>query len=71
MQCLRGENIKITRIIHSLVMGIKPFSLYTVNSKINGTPKVFVYLPIWKLHSILTVPNLLAHITYNYVIMCK
>ena len=35
----------------------------TVNSKINGTPK-HVYLPIFKVHSILTVANLLiAHNT--------
>ena len=33
----------------------------TINSKINGTPKG-VYLPISKIHSILTVDNLLAHI---------
>ena len=32
----------------------------TTNSKINGTYKDF-YLPISKLHSILSVPNLLAH----------
>ena len=33
---------------------------HRVASKINGTPKG-VYLPISKLHSILTVANLLAH----------
>ena len=33
----------------------------TINSKINGTAKG-VYLPISKLHSILAVSNLLAHI---------
>ena len=42
----------------------KPWQLMkehcTINSKINGTPKG-VYLPIYKLHSILTVANLLTH----------
>ena len=40
----------------------------TINSKINGTSKS-VYLPITKLHSILTVANLLAHnnITTRYL----
>ena len=35
----------------------------TINSKINCTHKG-VYLPISKLHSILAVPNLLAHILW-------
>ena len=34
--------------------------LCTINSKINGTPKG-VYLPNFKLHSILAVVNFLAH----------
>ena len=43
------------------------FILCTINSKINGTPKG-VHLPISKLHSILSVANLLAHnnITISY-----
>ena len=36
----------------------------TINSKINGTPKV-VYSPIPKLHSILAESNLLAHSNSN------
>ena len=42
---------------------------YTINSKINGTPKG-VYLPISKIHSILVVTNLLAHnnITISYYV---
>ena len=39
----------------------------TINNKINGTPE-YVYLPISKLHSILALANLLAIITYGYVI---
>ena len=38
---------------------IKIWHHCTINSKINGIPKV-VYLPISKLHSILAVANLLA-----------
>ena len=42
--------------------------LCTINSKINGTPKV-AYLPTSKLHPIVVVANLLAHnnITISYV----
>ena len=36
-------------------------SLCTIDSKISGTPKG-VYLPIFKIHSILAIANLLAHI---------
>ena len=41
----------------------------TINSKVNDTSKV-VYLPISKLHSILTVANLLTHdnITISYYV---
>ena len=41
-----------------------------MTSKINGTPKG-VYLPISKLHSILAVPNLLAHNNVaNHNLLC-
>ena len=56
--------------LYLLVKTIKPNSenqlcekirlRYIYNSKVNGTSKS-VYLPISILHSILTVPNLLAH----------
>ena len=41
----------------------------TIASKINGTPKS-VYLPISKLHSILTVANLLAHNNISQICYC-
>ena len=53
------------------ILRLQLFFMYLLmDSKINGTPKG-VYLPISKLHSILTVTIYLHIITYGYVIMGK
>ena len=50
---------------------IRKFKIFlcTTASKINVTPKG-VYLPIWKLHSILAVANLLAHNNKSQICYC-
>ena len=45
------------------------FCMYTINSKINGTPKG-VHLPISKLHSILAVAILFAHNNKSQICYC-
>ena len=70
---LRLWQLSLGQPLHSILLtrcALSPCKHCTINSKINGTPSSKgVYLPISKLHSILTVANLLAYNNNNRVVI--